>query len=127
MTITYQGTTVAEDGGTSRSGVSALRSRAEGNVQESPGVDLSMPLIEGRGNRKRVVTFAAKMQFEDEAAALAHWEAVSEFPGTAGELVIGETTHWAGCRAADSEPIGVSVKTSYEFVIGQDVEPEEEA
>lgn len=119
MTITFKGTTIADDSA-ARSGVSALKSRAQGNIQSSPGVDKSAPLIEGRGNRVRSVTFLSKMQHESVTAALDHWDDVSDFPGTDGDLVIGGHTHHAGCRMVECEPFGCKTIATYEFEIGED-------
>lgn len=121
MTITFNNgtaTVTLADDSSARSGASGLKSKAEGNVQESPGVDRETPYIEGMGNNRRVITFSSKMQFGTPELALAHWETVSALPGQHGTLTIGGTGHWAACRAADSEPMGVKVVTSYEFVLG---------
>ena len=123
MTITFNnGTTVTlADDSSARSGASGLKSKAEGNVQEAPAVGRDMPSIEGLGNNKRVVTFSSKRQFSTPELALAYWETVSDdLPGTHGTLTIGGHSHWAACRAVESEPMGVKVVSSFEFVIGSE-------
>lgn len=121
MTITFNNgtaTVTLADDSSARSGASALKSRAEGNVQESPGVDRSTPTVEGMGNNRRAVTFASKMQFTTAALALAFWETVSDLPGQHGTLTIGAKARWAACRAVESEPMGLKVISSFEFVSG---------
>lgn len=119
MTITFQGSTIADDSA-SRSGVAGLRASAAGNVQVSPGVDGSEPLVEGRGNNSREVTFTSRMQHATPAAALEHWDGMLGLPGQDGALVIGGHSHHAACRRADGEPQGVRTIITYTFVIGQE-------
>ena len=121
MTITFNNGTATltlADDSSARSGASGLKAKAEGNVQESPGVDRAAPFVEGMGNNRRVITFSSKMQFATPELALAHWETVSALPGQHGTLTVGGAARWAACRSAESEPMGVKVVTAYEFVTG---------